>query len=126
MKIAPPSTSSRPASIRRAVVLPEPDGPTSTISSPSAISRSSASTAGVSLPGYTRVACSKRTSAMDAHLSGRGDAVDGGAELAPGPRLRVGPGLQVVERQQRGAHDRRRGGDPQLDLTTQLGQPGRD
>ena len=51
IRIAPASTSSSPASIRSAVVLPEPDGPTSTISSPSAISRSSASTAGVSLPG---------------------------------------------------------------------------
>jgi hypothetical protein len=51
MWIAPASTSSSPASIRSAVVLPEPDGPTSTISSPSAMSRSSASTAGSSLPG---------------------------------------------------------------------------
>jgi hypothetical protein len=47
----PSSTSSRPASIRSAVDLPEPDGPTSTISSPLAISTSSASTAGASVPG---------------------------------------------------------------------------
>ena len=35
MKIAPASTSSRPASMRSAVVLPEPEGPTSTMNSPS-------------------------------------------------------------------------------------------
>src|SRR3954468_11535579 len=51
----PSSTSSSPASIRSAVDLPEPDGPTSTISSPSPISRSSASTAGASVPGYGAV-----------------------------------------------------------------------
>jgi hypothetical protein len=47
----PSSTSSRPASMRRAVDFPEPDGPTSTISSPLAISTSRASTAGASVPG---------------------------------------------------------------------------
>ena len=51
MKIAPASTSSRPASMRSAVVLPEPDGPTRTMNSPSSTWRSSASTAGVSDPG---------------------------------------------------------------------------
>ena len=51
MKIAPASTSSSPASMRSAVVLPEPDGPTSTMNSPSATWRSSASTAGASVPG---------------------------------------------------------------------------
>src|SRR6476619_6879685 len=45
IRIEPPLTSSRPASIRRAVDLPEPDGPTSTMNSPSRISRSRASTA---------------------------------------------------------------------------------
>src|SRR6266540_1020051 len=64
MKIAPASTSSSPASMRSAVVFPEPDGPTSTMNSPSSIARSSESTAGMSEPGYTRVACSKRTSAI--------------------------------------------------------------
>src|SRR5438045_934788 len=46
MKTAPASTSSSPASMRSAVVFPEPDGPTRTMNSPSAMSRSSASTAG--------------------------------------------------------------------------------
>src|SRR5579859_6093021 len=45
MRIVPPVTSSRPATMRSAVVLPQPDGPTSTISSPSAMDRSSPLTA---------------------------------------------------------------------------------
>ena len=45
MKMVPSVTSSRPATRRSAVVLPHPDGPTSTISSPSAIDRSSDLTA---------------------------------------------------------------------------------
>ena len=45
MKMVPAVTSSRPATRRSAVVLPHPDGPTSTISSPSAIDRSSDLTA---------------------------------------------------------------------------------
>ena len=40
MRIAPPSTSSSPASIRSEVDLPQPDGPTRTRNSPSAMSRS--------------------------------------------------------------------------------------
>src|SRR5258707_11414174 len=52
----PLSIGSSPASRRRAVVLPEPDGPTRTMNSPSLISRSSPSRAGgASLPN-TRVA----------------------------------------------------------------------
>jgi hypothetical protein len=43
--ISPSLISSSPASIRSAVVLPHPDGPTSTISSPSWISRSRSWTA---------------------------------------------------------------------------------
>src|SRR6266566_5674821 len=52
----PLSTGSSPASIRSAVVLPEPDGPTSTMNSPSWTSRSSASTAGGAPLLNTRVA----------------------------------------------------------------------
>src|SRR4051794_41390047 len=54
MKIEPESTSSKPASIRRLVDLPQPEGPTRTRNSPSPISRLSASTAGLVLPGETR------------------------------------------------------------------------
>ena len=46
IEIEPAVTSSRPAIIRSSVDLPHPDGPTSTSSSPSAMSRSTASTAG--------------------------------------------------------------------------------
>jgi hypothetical protein len=52
----PPSSGSSPASIRSAVVLPEPDGPTRTMNSPSLMSRSRASTAGGASLVYTRLA----------------------------------------------------------------------
>ena len=53
MNTDPDVIDSSPASIRSAVVLPEPDGPTSTMNSPSAISSDSdrtASTAPKRLP----------------------------------------------------------------------------
>jgi hypothetical protein len=46
MRTLPASIGSRPASIRSAVDFPDPDGPTRTTSSPSAIVRLSLSTAG--------------------------------------------------------------------------------
>ena len=45
MMMPPSSMSSRPASIRSAVDLPEPDGPTRTRNSPSVTSNDSSSTA---------------------------------------------------------------------------------
>src|SRR5262245_27612886 len=45
IRIVPEEVSSSPATIRSAVDLPEPDGPTSTVKPPSATSRSSPSTA---------------------------------------------------------------------------------
>src|SRR3954447_590757 len=45
IRISPDDVSSRPATIRSAVDLPEPDGPTSTVKPPSGMSRSSSSTA---------------------------------------------------------------------------------
>src|SRR5436190_2065385 len=65
MKMPPSSTGSRPASIRRVVDLPQPDGPTSTMNSPSWISRSSPATAGADAPGYHRCAPLKLTVATD-------------------------------------------------------------
>src|SRR5689334_6105082 len=63
MRTVPSLISSRPAAIRSAVVLPQPDGPTSTTNSPSAISRSRPSTARV--PSLkTLVTFSKATLAM--------------------------------------------------------------
>ena len=52
IRIRPSLMSSRPASMRSAVDLPEPDGPTSTRNSPSVICRFSLSTARTGgLPG---------------------------------------------------------------------------
>ena len=45
MNTDPDEMASSPASIRSAVVLPDPDGPTSTMNSPSAISNESSRTA---------------------------------------------------------------------------------
>ena len=50
MYISPPEISSRPAIIRRVVDLPQPEGPTKTINSLSAISRLKSGTA-TTLPG---------------------------------------------------------------------------
>src|SRR5664279_2334090 len=62
--MSPSLTSSSPASIRRLVDLPQPEGPTRTRNSPSAMSMLSRSTEGVSLPGYVRLALSNLTVAM--------------------------------------------------------------
>ena len=48
MRISPAPTDSSPASIRSAVVLPEPDGPTTTSNSPSATSSVRSRTASTS------------------------------------------------------------------------------
>src|SRR5512138_1129122 len=112
MKTPPSSTSSRPASMRRAVVLPEPDGPTSTISSASAISRSRASTAGVSVPGYVLVARKKRISATVSpayRLEPGLEALDGGRQLTAQTSLSVPVRAELVEAEQRRPHDRGRG-----------------
>src|SRR5262249_35380072 len=62
MAIAPAVGSSSPAIIRRAVVFPQPDGPTRTMNSPSAMVQVSASTAVVPF-GKTFVTSWKETSA---------------------------------------------------------------
>src|SRR5215471_5887790 len=62
MAIAPEVGSSSPAIIRRAVVFPQPEGPTRTMNSPSAIVQVSASTAVVPF-GKTFVTSWKATSA---------------------------------------------------------------
>ena len=54
----PAETCSSPAIIRSSVVLPQPDGPTSTMNSPSPISRLTSSTA-LTSPGKTFVTCSR-------------------------------------------------------------------
>src|SRR6185436_4938411 len=62
IRTTPPEISSSPATIRKAVVLPQPDGPTRTMNSPSATSRSSESTA-LMPSAYTFVTSSRTTSA---------------------------------------------------------------
>src|SRR5262249_5652178 len=68
IKIRPLETRSSPASIRSAVLFPQPDGPTSTMNSPSAISSSRSLTARVS-PNFF-VTCSKVTLATRSGLPG--------------------------------------------------------
>src|SRR3954471_13241470 len=60
----PPEMSSRPATMRSAVVLPQPDGPTSTRNSPSWMSSVRSKTAWTPL-SYTLSTSSNTTSAMD-------------------------------------------------------------
>src|SRR5581483_11133178 len=119
---APAVTSSSPASMRSAVVLPEPDGPTRTMNSPSSICRSSAFTAGASLPGYTHVALSKRTSAIVSPNRHRLL----GAQLRAHAFVRRRPGAERVEREERGAEDRRRRRRVRGDRGADLGEPARD
>ena len=57
--------ASRPAIVRRSVVLPQPDGPSNAKNSPSSIARSSSSIARTP-PGNTLVSRSRRTSAISA------------------------------------------------------------
>src|ERR671935_252624 len=75
MWILPPLASSRPAIIRRSVVLPHPEGPTRTMNSPSPISNSTPSTARTPL-GKTFVSWSSRISATAGRLRALGPRVD--------------------------------------------------
>src|SRR5690606_2016323 len=81
--------SSRPAIMRRIVDFPQPDGPTRMTNSPSAMSRSTLSTAGASAPGKRLVILSRRMLAMDgAPLRPGGLALDGaGREAGDDPAL---------------------------------------
>jgi hypothetical protein len=62
-RIVPDVTASRPATIRSAVVLQQPDGPTRTTNSPSSTKRSSCRTASTPFPN-TLVTCSSDRVAM--------------------------------------------------------------
>src|SRR5262245_29730057 len=70
IQTSPAVASSSPAAIRSTVVFPEPDGPTSTMNSPSMISRSSESTAFVP-PGNVFVSCRKSIPAISRLSLGR-------------------------------------------------------
>src|SRR5690606_17785768 len=63
MRISPEVMSSRPAIIRSAVDFPHPDGPTSTMNSPSLISRLRSFTA-FTPPPYTLSTCLRTIDAM--------------------------------------------------------------
>src|SRR5579864_2782797 len=63
--------SSSPAIIRKAVVFPQPDGPTRQTNSPSAMSRSRRSTARPFAPGYRFVRLLNETRATEPSLLGR-------------------------------------------------------
>ena len=67
IRIEPDVSASSPASSRSAVVLPEPDGPTSTMNSPSSISSERSATAVVSPKRF--VTCSKVTGATTQPLT---------------------------------------------------------
>src|SRR5580698_1494209 len=64
MRISPLVTSSSPAIMRSAVVLPQPEGPTRQMNSPSLMSRLSLSTASAPPPSYRLVRSSRTTPAM--------------------------------------------------------------
>src|SRR5487761_2344443 len=79
MEMVPDETSSRPANMRSAVVLPQPDGPTKTMNSPSATVSDRFSTAGRLSP-KTLVTASKVISAISRcsliETCGAGSSVD--------------------------------------------------
>src|SRR5919109_1725472 len=123
MRISPAVTSSSPARSRRIVDLPQPDGPTSTMNSPSRISSETSSTATTS-SSNTFVTPSRTIVAISLSLlpSGHGaEAVlrpretrqsivaqpllgQGGSD----PRPRSGRGSELIEAEQRRADDGRR------------------
>src|SRR5688500_11103863 len=82
MRITTSVASSSPATMRRTVVFPHPDGPTSTMRLPSGISRSSLRTASVP-SGNTFETCSSSIAAI-----GRGDRSAAGRRSRP-PHLRA-------------------------------------
>src|SRR5579862_2110632 len=89
----PLEMSSRPATIRSAVVFPQPDGPTRTMNSPSWIARSSSLTAVVP-SGYVFVTWSNVTPATPPPLSSEGDP---NPTFAPcEPTARSGAGREVT------------------------------
>src|SRR5262245_64738204 len=107
--------------MRSAVVLPEPDGPTRTMNSPSSTARSSASTAGVSVLGYILVAWRKRTSAIGGPFRlERGDRV---VELAPHTHLGLRRRSELVQAKERRPDDRRGLGVTDGDCVADLAQP---
>src|SRR5262245_23563737 len=100
MRMRPRLTDSRPAIIRRVVLLPQPDGPTRTRNSPSAMVRSRAWTAVWPL-GYTFSTWSSRIAAIGSPLHG--------------PRRQPGDDAALEDQHQQG-HGRGRHGGRRQDL----------
>src|SRR5680860_415484 len=130
MWISPLVTSSRPASIRRLVDLPHPDGPTRTMNSPSSMSRFRSSTAGLEEPGYRRCAFLKLTEAMLTSPSPAGTCrtirSKGGCVTLRAVRCHVEEGQDAVrdlggERDHRGGSDDPSVGEHRVDDPLQVG-----
>src|SRR3954447_9957138 len=90
----PVVTSSRTATIRSAVVLPQPDGPTRTTNSPSSTKRSSECTASTPF-AKTLVTCSSDRVAIGASLLARRGDPDAPPAPVPVRPREVGAGEQL-------------------------------
>src|SRR5918992_248906 len=113
IRISPSLTSSRPATMRKAVVLPHPEGPTSTMNSPSLASRSRSATAFVP-SGKTFETSEKLTAATVQRLAYQLRGVRGNRR--PTPRKRRG-GYREAER---GGEAWQRRADPERRLMRPL------
>src|SRR5215204_5363355 len=102
----PEVCASRPAIICNAVVLPQPDGPSSTTNSPSAISRFSRSTA-VTPPGYRlhRFSSTTRATMTSGISADAGPALERGERLVENVQPAIGERLGEHERGS-DSHDR--------------------
>src|SRR5581483_6853560 len=100
MRMRPPEIVSRPPIERRRVVFPQPDGPTSTMNSPSSIVSETWSTA-VTPPAYCFVTSSRTISAIARNLAEPGQNVQSfphtaGLSYAPAMVEEGAPGVALV------------------------------
>src|SRR6266540_5537566 len=127
MVISPPVTSSRPAIIRRTVVLPQPDGPTRTMNSPLWISSETSHTA-CTPPGNSLLTCSRTIlptrHLLEGLLLDAGEALAGEGGTQPPGRLRGR--AELVEPEQSRPDHRRRGQPPEPGRWGDRGDPSAD
>src|SRR6266511_1588514 len=127
MVISPSVTSSRPAIIRRIVVLPQPDGPTSTTNSPFPISSETSRTA-CTPPGNSLLTCSRTIlptwHLLEGSILGAGEALVG--EGGPQPAGGLGGRAEPVEAEQGRPDHRRRGHLHEGGSGGDRGDPGAD
>src|SRR5947209_8468316 len=81
MRMAPSVTSSSPAMQRNNVVFPQPDGPTSTMNSPSSIVRSTPSTARAPFGNVFTTVCSSMVATVSSLLALQPGGHDAAREL---------------------------------------------